>query len=97
MKIKIISSQMKKVLLNVGIVIISLIISWFILAGIAYIGDKYQIPFLNSWSMTHVTIFFLFPVVAVILFVFIRKIFNLFFLSKSLLKVKYHNQLRSRL
>ena len=88
---------MKKVLLNVGIVIISLIISWFILAGIAYIGDKYQIPFLNSWSMTHVTIFFLFPVVAVILFVFIRKIFNLFFLTKSLLKVKYHKQLRSRL
>jgi hypothetical protein len=70
---------MKAILLNVGIVIISFIVSWFALAGIAYVGDKYQIPFLNSWSMMHLSIFFLFPVVTFVAFVSIRKIFNIFY------------------
>jgi len=83
-----ISSKMKAVLLNVGVVIISFIVSWFILAGVAYVGDKYQIPLLNSWAMMHVSIFFLFPVVAIIVFVSVRKSFNLFYPKQVVLGSK---------
>jgi len=76
---------MKVILLNLSVVIISLMVSWYILVGLSCIGDKYQIPYLNSWSMMHVTIFFLFPVVAVIVFVSIRKVFNLIFLKQKAL------------
>jgi hypothetical protein len=84
------SLKTKEFLPNIGITIISFTISFFILMGLTNIGDKYSIPFLTSWSMFHVTIFFLFPVMAVVVFIAVRKAFDLFFLGKMLQgKIEY--------
>jgi hypothetical protein len=80
--------NMKGPLLNVGLVIISFIAAFFIINGLTIIGDKYRISFINSREMVHFTIFFLFPAVAVLVFVSIRKVYTMLFL-----KQEYHGNL----
>ena len=74
------SIKAKVGLIDVGVTILSLIISYFIIDGLSLIGNKYNIEIFKPRSMAHYKVYYLFPIISCILFVLIRKIIdNIFF------------------